>query len=371
MQNRNKAGLRVMEVLAAWKSILAGNAPMLSIEVTRECPLNCPGCYAYGDMHLGGSTKLRNLNDCRGDDLVNGILRLVQIHRPLHLSLVGGEPLMRHRELSRVLPVLSEMKVHTMVVTSAVIPIPREWMSIPRVRVTVSVDGLPEHHDVRRAPATYERILKNISGCQVNMHGTITRPMLERRNYLDEYISFWNTRPEIVRIWISLYTPQKDEQAPEMLTPGDRERVAEELPALRRRYPKLLANEGISHAIRVPPASPKQCTFSRMSTNYSADLETRVEPCIFGGNPDCSQCGCAISSGLHWLKDIRLGGLLKLDHIVATSVSIGSTIGRLRKGYRLHERWRHAPQAALVQIGPLSHSKIGKGGTRKEQWRMP
>jgi hypothetical protein len=86
MQNRNKAGLRVMEVLAAWKSILAGNAPMLSIEVTRECPLKCPGCYAYGDMHLGGSTKLRNLNDYRGDDLVNGILRLVQIHRPLHLS---------------------------------------------------------------------------------------------------------------------------------------------------------------------------------------------------------------------------------------------------------------------------------------------
>jgi hypothetical protein len=64
-----------------------------------------------------------------------------------------------------------------------------------------------------------------------------------------------------------------------------------------------------------------------MSTNYSADLETRVEPCVFGGNPDCSQCGCAISSGLHWLKDFRLGGLVKLDHIVATSVSIGSTIG--------------------------------------------
>src|SRR6185437_12529039 len=118
-------------------------------------------------------------SDYRGKELVDGIVRLVQQHRPLHLSLVGGEPLVRHRELSRVLPILSSMKVHTMVVTSAVIPIPVEWMSIPRVRVTVSVDGLPEHHDVRRKPATYERILKNIAGCQVNMHGTITRPMLE------------------------------------------------------------------------------------------------------------------------------------------------------------------------------------------------
>jgi sulfatase maturation enzyme AslB (radical SAM superfamily) len=351
MQNRNKAGLRVMEVLAAWRSILAGNAPMLSIEVTRECPLRCPGCYAYGDKHLGGSVNLRNLSDYRGDDLVNGILRLVQIHRPLHVSLVGGEPLVRHRELGRVLPILSSKKVHTMVVTSAVIPIPREWMSIPRVRVTVSVDGLPEHHDERRAPATYERILKNISGCQVNMHGTITRPMLQRPDYLDEYISFWNARPEIVRIWISLYTPHKEECAGEMLTTADREKVAAELPRLRKHYPKLLANEGISQAIRVPPVNPKQCTFSRMSTNYSADLTTRVEPCIFGGNPDCSQCGCAISSGLHWLKDFRLARLLKVEHIAKTSIFIGSVVGRLRRGYSQHERWKDTPKGALVQIG--------------------
>jgi hypothetical protein len=75
------------------------------------------------------------------------------------------------------------------------------------------------------------------------------------------------------------------------------EQIAAELPLLRVRYPKLLANNGISQAIRVPPASPSKCMFARMSTNYSADLSTRVEPCIFGGNPDCSQCGCAISSG--------------------------------------------------------------------------
>jgi MoaA/NifB/PqqE/SkfB family radical SAM enzyme len=330
-QPQSKRGVEILEVLAAWKSILAGSAPMMSIEVTRECPLSCPGCYAYGDMHLGGSVNLRSLSDYRGNELVDGIVRLVQQHRPLHVSLVGGEPLVRHRELSRALPILSNMKVQTMVVTSAVIPIPLEWMSIPRVRVTVSVDGLPEHHDVRRKPATYDRILKNIAGSQVNMHGTITRPMLERPRYIEEYISFWNARPEIVRIWISLYTPQKDEHTPEMLTPAQRERVAAELPALRSRYPKLLANEGISRAIRVPPASPEACMFARMSTNYSADLATRVEPCIFGGNPDCSQCGCAISSGLHWLKDMRLGRLVKIENVAAASILFGSLAGRLRK----------------------------------------
>lgn len=343
--NRSRRGLEILQVLAAWKSILGGSAPMLSIEVTRECPLTCAGCYAYGDMHLGNGVNLRSVSDYRGDELVDGIVRLVKTHRPLHLSLVGGEPLVRHRELSRVLPILSNMNVYTMVVTSAVIPIPREWMNIPRVRVTISVDGLPEHHNVRRHPATYERILKNIAGCQVNMHGTITRPMMERPGYIEEYISFWNARPEVVRIWISLYTPQKGEQAPEMLTADERHRVAAELPGLRKRYPKLLANEGISQAIRVPPASPAECTFSRMSTNYSADLATRVQPCIFGGNPDCSQCGCAISSGLHWFKDFRLAGFVRIEHIARTSVAIGSTIGRLRKDYRRHDRWIARPAA--------------------------
>jgi MoaA/NifB/PqqE/SkfB family radical SAM enzyme len=342
-QIHSRRGLEILDVFAAWKSILTGSAPMMSIEITRECPLSCPGCYAYGDMHLGGGVNLRNLSDYHGEELVNRVVRLVELHRPLHLSIVGGEPLVRHRELSRLLPILSRMKVHTMVVTSAVIPIPLEWMSIPKIRVTISVDGLPEHHDVRRKPATYERILKNIAGCQVNMHGTITQPMLERPSYLEEFISFWNARPEIVRIWLSLYTPQKGEHTPEMLTSEERERVAAELPRLRSRCPKLLTNEGISEAIRRPPDSPDKCMFARMSTNYSADLTTRVEPCIFGGNPDCAQCGCAISSGLHWFKDFRLGPLLKIGSIAQASIGIGSCVGRLRKDFRPHNRWQSRP----------------------------
>src|SRR5690242_19727931 len=120
-----RSGLQVFQFLRSWRSILMGNTPMLSIEVTRECPLSCPGCYAYGDSHLGGSVSLRNLSDFRGDELVTRIMRLVESHRPLHVSLVGGEPLVRHRELSRLLPLLSRRNIHSMVVTSAVIPIPK------------------------------------------------------------------------------------------------------------------------------------------------------------------------------------------------------------------------------------------------------
>ena len=295
---------------------------------------------------------LRNLADYRGDELVERIMRLVRQHRPLHVSLVGGEPLVRHRELSRLLPILSEIGVHTMVVTSAVIPIPKEWMTIPRVRVTVSVDGLPKHHDVRRKPATYDRILQNIEGCQVNLHWTITAPMLCQSGYLEEYLSFWNARAEVVRIWVSLYTPQQNEHSPEMLSVSERLAVAEELKTLQSRYPKLLMNKGIARAIESPPAKPTECMFSRMSTNYTADLHTRVEPCIFGGAPDCSQCGCAISSGLHWLRTVRVGRLVKIETLVNRSIDLGSVLGRLRSEYPAHPRWAASPTSErnLVQI---------------------
>ena len=143
--------------------------------------------------------------------------------------------------------------------------------------------GFPEHHDIRRKPATYERILKNIEGREVNIHWVITRPMLERAGYLEEYVKFWSERPETNCIWVSVYTPQIGEQSPETLTPADRETLARELPSLAKRYPKLLFNDGLANAFLHPPKNPDDCLFAKMSANYSADFETRVEPCVFGG----------------------------------------------------------------------------------------
>ena len=51
------------DLLHAWGRIVSGHRPNLSIEITRECPLRCPGCYAYGDEHLGGGgVTLRGKN---------------------------------------------------------------------------------------------------------------------------------------------------------------------------------------------------------------------------------------------------------------------------------------------------------------------
>ena len=83
---------RMEGLFTAWGRILSGRAPNLSIEITRECPLRCPGCYAFGDDHLGGDVTLRDVADYKGDALVQRMLHLIDEHKPIHLSIVGGEP---------------------------------------------------------------------------------------------------------------------------------------------------------------------------------------------------------------------------------------------------------------------------------------
>jgi MoaA/NifB/PqqE/SkfB family radical SAM enzyme len=344
---------RKRSVVKAWGGILVGRPPILSIEITRECPLNCPGCYAYGDAHLAGGATLRDLSDLRGDALVAGILDLVRRHKPLDVSLVGGEPLIRVKELSKLLPVLAAKHITAMVVTSGVIAIPPEWMRIPGVRVAVSVDGLPEHHDVRRKPATYQRILRNIEGCKVDLSWVITQVMMERRGYLEEYLEFWSARPEIRRIGLNIYTPQIGERSAEMLTAKARRELVAQLPGLKLRYPKLWMVDGVARAFGAPPASPHECTFSKLSVNYSADLETQVQPCVFGGNPDCSQCGCGVTALLHHVGTLKVAGPLRASHLMNSSIAVGRFVNRLRPASTKVDRWRSASNAAktdLVQI---------------------
>jgi MoaA/NifB/PqqE/SkfB family radical SAM enzyme len=341
-------------VLQSWGRVLTGKIPLLSIEVTRECPLRCPGCYAYGDAHLGdGGPNLRSLSDYRGDELVQNLYRLIDDHQPLHVSLVGGEPLMRHRELSRVIPELSARGIYTMVVTSGVSAIPEQWTALPKVTVAVSVDGNPEDHDLRRKPATYERILRNIKGRKINVHWTVVRKNIAEPGYMDRYLAFWNAQPEVDRIWVSIYTPQMDEESSERLQPDDRRKLSEYFAATAGKYPKLTMHKGLMEAFLQPPDNPATCLFSKLSVNYTADLKTRVEPCVFGGTPNCAECGCSISMGLHWLGERTIAGPLRARHLIKGSLAIGRTLNRaLDRRHGL--RWGNEPSVAaspdLIQI---------------------
>jgi len=317
-------------IITAWGKILRGYRPSLSIEITRECPLRCPGCYAYGDEHLGGDVTLRQVTDYKGQELIDRVLAIVDDEKPIHVSIVGGEPLVRFRELNDILPALAARGIYTQVVTSAVRPIPAEWASIPRLQMVVSIDGLQPEHDARRTPATYDRIIKHIVGHQITVHCTITRQQVQREGYLEEFARIWSANPHVRQLWFSLYTPQIGETSAEILSPQDRESVVAALMLLRVKYRKIRMPEGLLKKYANPPQSPDECIFAQTTSCLSADFEHRITPCQFGGNPDCSQCGCIASAGLAAVGAHRLPGGLRVGAIFETSLKVG----RLMRGRR-------------------------------------
>ena len=175
------------------------------------------------------------------------------------------------------------MGVEVQLVTSAVRPIPEEWNLIRALHLVVSIDGLAREHDRRRTPATYDRILKHIAPHRVIVHCTITRPMLERPGYLSDFCRFWSDRPEVRRIWFSIYTPQQDDRSPERLRAQDRHTLFHELSATRH-FPKVHLPWLVLEGCRHPPRSPRECEFARLTTCLSADLRTSITPCQLGGN---------------------------------------------------------------------------------------
>lgn len=318
--------MRVRDILQAWRTILGGKRPTLSIEITRECPLRCPGCYAYEDNHLGGDLTLRDLTDFKGDALVEGVLRVVEQERPLHVSLVGGDPLVRYRELDVLIPKLIERNIHVQVVTSAFRKLNPEWAKYKRFHVSVSVDGLAEDHDARRAPATYDRILENIKGHKVTVHCTITSQQMRRAGYLEEFVSFWSGQQAVERIWFSLFTPQRGARLPEILSERQRKQAVEELLDLRLRYAKLAMPPALLKEFLNPPQSPKECIFAMTTRTISADLKTRITPCQLGGDPDCAECGCMASMALAAVGNHKLAGLIPVSALFKASFHAGELL---------------------------------------------
>jgi len=350
--------MKKSEVIRAWARILAGRAPSLSIEITKECPLRCPGCYAFDDAHLGGATRLRELSDYRGDDLVARVLALIDEMRPLHVSLVGGDPMVRYRELEALLPQIEKRGVHTQIVTSAFRVIPEAWMRFTKLNIVVSIDGLQPEHDARRKPATYERILKNIEGVRVTVHCTITSQIAERPGYLDDFLGFWTGRPEVAKVWFSIFTPQRGATDQEILTPMQRTAAITELRQLRLKYPKLDMHEAVIRELASPPRNPEECIFARTTGIISADLVTRITPCQFGGDPDCAQCGCIASMGLAAVGHHRVAGPVTAGQIFLAS----DRLGKLWRNFR-----RKFSRKPFVSGTPSLFNILGPGISRAKR----
>ncbi len=192
----------------------------------------------------------------------------------------------------------------------------------------------PEH-DARRAPATYDRILKHIDGHQITVHCTVTRQQTARDGYIEEFVRTWSGNRNVRSIWLSLYTPQVGEDSPERLTAADRRAVVNTLREPSRTVSRNCRCRG-SCSTPTSNRRPHHPTASLRRTTecVSADLRTQITPCQFGGTPDCSSCGCMASAGLAAVGRHRLGGVIPIDALFDGSIRIGQVVNGLRRDGR-------------------------------------
>ena len=146
--------------ITAWGRILRGYRPTLSIEITRECPLRCPGCYAYGDDHLGGAVTLRQVTDYKGQELIDRVLAIVdQEKRYVELVAASRAVTTEVAERSRQMQVLSEELARSSTLKDEMLAeldrvqsrqrdtvgqVQRGFVRIPSMRTHMSCHG-PEH----------------------------------------------------------------------------------------------------------------------------------------------------------------------------------------------------------------------------------
>jgi hypothetical protein len=86
--------------------------------------------------------------------------------------------------------------------------------------------------------------------------------------------------------------------------------------------------ESLIRQFAAPPDTPADCVFALTTRTVSADLKTKIVPCQFGGNPDCSSCGCIASMALGAVAAHRLAGFIPVGAIFDASLKIGRVLSR-------------------------------------------
>ena len=95
---------------------------------------------------------------------------------------------------------------------------------------------------------------------------------------------------------------------------------------MRPSFPKLQMPVQLLDAYLEPPDSPEDCVFAQTTDCVSADLQTRITPCQFGGAPDCENCGCFASAGLAAISRYRVLGVIPVRAIFSGSTWIGDRV---------------------------------------------
>ncbi|HEY6253945.1 MAG TPA: hypothetical protein VI685_28655, partial [Candidatus Angelobacter sp.] len=139
----------------------------------------------------------------------------------------------------------------------------------------------------------------------------------------------------------------------EKLSPEQRAQAVRELLWMRQQYSKLEMPSSVIREFLHPPASPEKCIFAQTTLVISADLKTKITPCQFGGDPDCSQCGCIASMGLAAVGHHRLAPGISTGSILKASLKVGSVLGKF-------SQVAESKRTATEELKPPAHDVLAQ-----------
>jgi len=221
--------------------------------------------------------------------------RRVSAGSPLHRR---WRPLVRYRELNRLLPLVATWDPHAMCdQRGSSDPAGMDGGAAPPDRRVI--DGPAAEHDVRRAPATYDRIGQ---AHRTATSSPCTAPSPASRSSATdisrEFVNLWSansTRP--ARVDQPLHPSARRIGSRDSDAGGSRPRHRGPAGALPPRYPKLLGARMGSWMLREPPSSPTTVSSRGDSLSVRRLEKDHHGPASFGGQP-----------GLHAVRVLASGG---------------------------------------------------------------
>src|SRR3989344_1357841 len=284
--------------LATPVSRLGANGYMgLSVEITQVCPMECPDCYVPVIKSGPHGLPIEGWVKIISDAVKAGAV---------HLTIVGGEPGARRKELHHVVGITPI----TWIITTFFYEMGTFVKNGRQSPVTyvVSIDGPDEMHNrLRGVPGLADRARRQIllgrekASALGHVFAVFSHTVLMSANAGEMERLIWQLDgfPGIDGMVFSTATPPIGESLPEW-APTDAQRAdfVELLLKLRQMGARINMSEaqiGTLHPDHTATYSPAMCAIANRVISYDFHGKPKGQ-CIFGPEADCSHCGCVVNS---------------------------------------------------------------------------
>ncbi len=263
-----------------------------SIDATKRCNLRCEHCYFFAEEHKEVELTV--------DQWVEKFEAMKAAGDPMLLcTWVGGEPLVR----KKLIDVGRKYFKHNTIVTNGTMELP-DWTDCTWV---ISIDGTEEAFAKMRAPGIYQKIKENVlrhPDLKIQISCVLTNLTVD---CIEDLIVEWGplARGGII---FDFFTPVNKLDESLWLDWETRDRIIDDLIALKRKYPSVINMLDSTLDLMRSKNSRRvtdNCLFKEKAFTLGADGKPKGK-CMMGNNADCDKCGCVVPFYMATMNSPRL-----------------------------------------------------------------